>query len=225
MKKIGLVCLALVLALGTLGVGFAHWSQTLYIDTTVNTGSFCIGFTEANSDDPAEELCNPGAIDDADRIDPGYDKNVAGCWVELMDEKDCCVPEKTAYEKMEITVCNAYPSYENTINFSLDNCGTVPAELTGFTIVDINGTPVNILVAIDEVYDVDFDDDGEFDMNLKLSGTTVTQIDPCNSEWFDLWMHFKDGVDEEGESTGLQQDTTYTFDIEVETLQWNLAGE
>jgi len=39
MKKIGLLCLALVLALGALGVGFAAWTDTLYIDGTVSTGT------------------------------------------------------------------------------------------------------------------------------------------------------------------------------------------
>jgi len=39
MKKIGLLCLALVLALGTLGVGFAAWTDTLYIEGEVNTGT------------------------------------------------------------------------------------------------------------------------------------------------------------------------------------------
>jgi hypothetical protein len=39
MRKIGLIMMALVLALGTLGVGYAMWSDTVTIDGTVNTGS------------------------------------------------------------------------------------------------------------------------------------------------------------------------------------------
>jgi hypothetical protein len=39
MKKIGLLCLALVLALGSLGVGYAMWFEDLYIDGTVDTGT------------------------------------------------------------------------------------------------------------------------------------------------------------------------------------------
>ena len=38
MKKIGLLALALVLALGTLGVGYAMWFEDLIIDGTVYTG-------------------------------------------------------------------------------------------------------------------------------------------------------------------------------------------
>jgi hypothetical protein len=46
MKKIGLFCLALVLALGALGVGYASWTDTIFIDGTVNTGSVDIEVIE-----------------------------------------------------------------------------------------------------------------------------------------------------------------------------------
>ena len=39
MKRIALICMALVLALGALGVGYAAWTDELYIQGTVNTGS------------------------------------------------------------------------------------------------------------------------------------------------------------------------------------------
>ena len=39
MKRIALISLALVLALGALGLGYAHWSDTIFITGTVNTGS------------------------------------------------------------------------------------------------------------------------------------------------------------------------------------------
>jgi len=47
-KKIGLLCLAVVLALGTVGMGFAWWSETLEIgQNPINTGdldaTFCDG--------------------------------------------------------------------------------------------------------------------------------------------------------------------------------------
>jgi predicted ribosomally synthesized peptide with SipW-like signal peptide len=42
MKKIGLLCLALVLALGALGVGYAAWTDTITISGTVNTGTLNI---------------------------------------------------------------------------------------------------------------------------------------------------------------------------------------
>jgi len=38
-RKLGFLCLALVLAMGTLGVGYALWYEDLYIEGTVNTGT------------------------------------------------------------------------------------------------------------------------------------------------------------------------------------------
>lgn len=221
MKKIGILTLVLIFALGSLGVGYAHWSQTLFIEGTVNTGSFCVGFSHQYSDDPVEEPCNPGAIDDSDRFDPGYTKNVAGCDCDLVDPKLCCEPDKEAWERMLITVCNAYPSYTNTIHFSLDNCGTIPAEVVGATIVMVDTTPVSIALPKCTVVPVDLDDDTYPDVNMHFDGPADQQIDPCESLWYGLTLHFKDGVDAAGDPVGLKQNTTYKFYIEIETIQWN----
>jgi len=43
--KLWLVCLALVLALAVCGVGYAHWSEMLYIEGTVSTGEWDLGGT------------------------------------------------------------------------------------------------------------------------------------------------------------------------------------
>ncbi len=45
-KKIGLLALALVLALGTLGVGYAAWTDTITIDGSVNTGTLDLNVVE-----------------------------------------------------------------------------------------------------------------------------------------------------------------------------------
>jgi hypothetical protein len=39
MKKIGIFCLALVVAIGALGVGYAAWTDSIFINGTVKTGS------------------------------------------------------------------------------------------------------------------------------------------------------------------------------------------
>lgn len=51
MKKIGLVVLALMLALGALGVGYARWSDTITISGTVNTGSVNINVVQYSGTD------------------------------------------------------------------------------------------------------------------------------------------------------------------------------
>ena len=68
MKKIGLVCLAVVLAMGALGVSYALWSDSLYLDGTVETGVVDVSIVRIASGDPFGG------------IDYGYDKDVA--WTE-----------------------------------------------------------------------------------------------------------------------------------------------
>lgn len=118
MKKIGLLCLALVLALGTLGVGYAMWDKTLYIDGTVNTGEVNLEIVAISQDDA--------------RIDPGNlitgqpkDKDVG--WTEVqIDPND--------NQRAIVTVHNAYPCYENYIHFSVHNSGTVPVKLQNIVV-------------------------------------------------------------------------------------------
>jgi len=49
MKKLGLICLTLVLALGALGIGYAAWTDTITISGTVNTGSVDLKIVELSS--------------------------------------------------------------------------------------------------------------------------------------------------------------------------------
>lgn len=125
MKKIGLICMALVMALGSLGVGYAMWSKTLIIDGSVGTGDVNAEFTQAFTDD--DEVTDDATKDgpnadpplgytgyaDGDSIYPGldpaecpganpyrYTKNVANSVAAIT------APLLTA----TLTLNNAYPS-------------------------------------------------------------------------------------------------------------------
>jgi hypothetical protein len=232
MKKLGIIALALIVALGALGVGYAHWSQTLYIHGTVNTGKYCVGFLKAGSDDPCVSECNPGVIGPnpgpgEGTIDPGSDppKNVACANATVGVLKDCCEEGKLAYEYLYILVCNAYPCYTANVSFTLKNCGTIPGDILALTITELNGTPVTPIELVSGVMtDVDIDDDGETDMEVTYYPAADPQVDPCNTADYNLIMHFVDGIDDvTGLPIGLSEDTTYTFKMELETVQWNLA--
>lgn len=117
MKKIGLICLALVLALGSLGVGYALWSDSLYIEGTVNTGDVDVCVISVSDDDSSHQF----------NWDPGYDKDVASTQATIID----C-------NHVTVTVTDAYPSYENFVHFTTAILGTVPVRLQAIVITNPN---------------------------------------------------------------------------------------
>jgi predicted ribosomally synthesized peptide with SipW-like signal peptide len=79
MKKIGILALALIVALSAIGMGYAWWTQSLTINGTVNTGSLKVAFTGVypNPDGYGVATCDPGFTGDTltiniDNAYPGY---------------------------------------------------------------------------------------------------------------------------------------------------------
>jgi hypothetical protein len=123
MKKIGLLCLALVLALGSLGVGYAMWYQTVYIHGDVTTGNLqmCIEENtwlvkdgEVGADWNAITACDAGIPE----VFPAPGGKDVG-WTEL-NWNDC--------NSLDVVVHNAYPCYYNHIDIYVDNIGTIPTK-------------------------------------------------------------------------------------------------
>ncbi|MFH1382488.1 MAG: hypothetical protein ABIH70_06285 [Chloroflexota bacterium] len=115
MKKLWLLCLAVVAALGLLGVGYARWQGELYLQGEINTGEV--------------EVCIESIAPDDHGIDPGYDKDVA--WVEVwVDPNDC--------SRGTATIHNAYPCYTTFVHFTTLVGGTVPVRLQSINIVNPN---------------------------------------------------------------------------------------
>lgn len=106
MKKIGIISLALVLALGALGVGFAAWSQNLIVSGNITAGSFDPQLTSVSVSD------NDGAA-------------VNGGTIEVATD-----PEQTS-TSFTVNLDNVYPGYVGTVNFTVDNSGTsIPTSIT-----------------------------------------------------------------------------------------------
>ena len=123
MKRIGLICLALVLALGAMGVGLAQWTETLTISGVVCTGELDVDYTNVNCSD------NEGAED------------VATCSVTVSGADDS--------EVLTITIDNGYPCYTCTVDFDVINAGTIPVNLGGVQLTGVNATALGVNVAVD----------------------------------------------------------------------------
>jgi hypothetical protein len=159
MKKIGLLALVLVFALGALGVGYAHWSQTLYIDGTVNTGEVKVALRDAGTNSGPQTLyplfpewsCPPdvdAGFDQELDAEVCYDKDVAEITSTNVTSK--CEKEDPFgaglvkwYETEKITITNAYPSFSPGWFTMITNCGTIPVKVSSFKIVDAAGDPLD----------------------------------------------------------------------------------
>jgi hypothetical protein len=134
MKKIGLLLLVLVLAMGALGVGYAHWTGELNVNGTVNVGTFGAELTQDNGvitdaiDDEmiGDETCTLYALYAA-WADAGktQDNGHATCTVadKKTDISGC------ADDTMTITLTDAYPCYKVWVPVDVHCLGTVPIKV------------------------------------------------------------------------------------------------
>ena len=236
MKKIALIVLALVLALGAAGIGFAKWSETLHIEGTVSTGEVDVGLSQYSNDpsptgdklgdyyegsrDPMEcghwEYCAEGPCWVGER----YDKNVASIDCELVDSDEASDGEET----IEITVKNAYPCYYGSIAFDIDNVGTIPVKVESIILTEVSKGEtvyeVNFPLEEGTTYYVDADsgavdmslDEGD-DFSLCLQGMSVgTQVDPDTPKYGAICVHVEQDAEEGAK---------YDFEITIVCSQWN----
>jgi hypothetical protein len=103
MKKLGLIALTLVLALGVMGIGYAAWSQTLLINATVATGEYHVQFQNISTD--KNELTGTSAVN-------------FGTSTGVSDGP------------LTITIGNGAPGAYGQLNFNLVNLGSVPVSYT-----------------------------------------------------------------------------------------------
>jgi len=129
MKKIGLISMALVLAMGMLGVGSA-WADTVVAGETDMTGTVCVGIRNVSTSDPSGSLDPVWDFDDNKFVTP-Y-KDVASCISTNDGETKCLNCGTELYDSVTETISNAYPGYAPTMTFEVANCGSNTVWVVGF---------------------------------------------------------------------------------------------
>ena len=197
MKKIALLSLALILALGTLGIGYALWSENLYIEGLAQTGELDWEFAE-----PVPGGWGPPVLHDSDQgIDPllpGYNltaKDVAWKEWDFIDSDG-----DGDADTLEIEVFNAYPGYFNNMSFHVHNNGTIPLH---FEYVLLNGQPMPI------GQDVYLENGALW---LWWGDAPGDQIHPCTGKEISFFL---------GILQPAEQNATYTFTITLGAVQYN----
>ena len=201
--KVGVLFLALVLALGGIGAAFAAWTDTLTISGTVSTGSLCMGFLYPEKDIEIKDqgpdwTCDTGTLFNVRPVPEGKDVgNTTLISVEDTDGDGC-------KDTMTLLMNDVYPSYYNHIDFWLIAGGTIPQI----------------------IHSVDFTFDGE----TKTLYQTGYLLWP---DKFELYWGDNFGVQRHpGDQTNmsfdyhflqdlLEQNHQYTLTIHINTVQWN----
>ena len=226
-RKIVLLCLAIVLALGTMGVGYATWSQTLTITEEVSTGTFCMEFGTldcytSDPDCPDPDVWPTDKPDTNGQIvwDAQYNKWVINTFAPVPGKNVACADiaygVATNPLTMKMTVYKAYPHYYAHFNFTAHNCGTIPAHLNKILVKDcISGDLIEEITYDGQIVTMDLDNNGQDDVALWWGDNIGDQFDPCIDKDFSTAILI---LQDDGDTI---QGGTFTFCIELVFDQFN----
>lgn len=206
-RKILFVPMLLAIALLVAGYAYADWTQTIYIDGTAETGTFCFEFVPWSymcKDIGDDWTCDSYFMNNIRPIDPPKDiGSTTGVPVDLD-------PVDGHLDTLVLTIENAYPCYYNEISIKVHNCGTIPLVINEPT-VEWEGTEIPLPESTVVVLDIA----GVGDiLELKWLNGVDKQLEPCDERELSFELH----VLQEAEP-----DTTYTFIIRIPAIQWNKA--
>jgi predicted ribosomally synthesized peptide with SipW-like signal peptide len=216
MKKIALISLALIVALGGLGIGYAAWTDTVTVSGDIATGNLCLSIDEGR-------VSEVGGCPDKNWVDWVYDGASTSCPPGYHfegihnDEEGKCVGEVSfAYhdydgdgytDTIDVIITDAYPYYATDISFWVCNCGTIPLKIKAPVIVQ------------DPYLLIEYGDNIGKQLHPGQCAEISFFVGVTQHEgYFDangMWI-----VDDTNQPlTGMN--TTYTFTINIEGIQWN----
>lgn len=213
MKKFGLLCLALVLALGALGIGYAAWTDQITINGTVSTGelSWCIeDFSitpkDAGPDWTSNYTCDPATIS---TIRPAPELKDVGSTTAV----------KTDCNTLTLTVNNGYPGYYNHIDFWAINDGNIPLKIWKVVISD--GTHNYPFYAFPSAKCLELGTGAEagYDLVVKWGDSWGVQLDPREDVNFSFDFRILQPAPQN--AGGVGGPSAMTFTITVTAIQWD----
>lgn len=104
-----------------IGFALAMWSETLYVNVTVQTGEVKVEFSEWYCSDT-------GPDPQAEGFNNEEGKNVASCDVYVE------VEENDYVTKLAVFLNNTYPGYTVDVTLIVDNIGTIPVKLYDYSL-------------------------------------------------------------------------------------------
>ena len=196
MKKIGLLCLALVLALGTMGIGYALWYDDLYITGQVDTGSIGAYWT-----------CHDSG--DSEPVDKNFSS--VACSVGQTEVTD---------DTITITITNAYPCIDYWVIADIHASGSLPIHVCDLQL-DMTSLPARTTWG---TFDCDTSGNPILDEGEYTAVSYPIQIHPTGQvnlvKYIGFWVHFDNDLLQD---TSVSDTTTfeYTFTGKLYYQQWN----
>ena len=130
MKKVRFLALAMVVALGLMGAGYAYWTDTLTINNTVTTGEFNVQFSKiTDSEITVDEDESSPAVFGLERNTPGYDQpeyQSGETWYASEYVNGLSATLSNENKQVDVTVGNLYPGSKGKIKTIVENTGTIP---------------------------------------------------------------------------------------------------
>jgi hypothetical protein len=162
MKKLTLIAMALVVAVGAMGVGYALWSDSLYLEGTVYTGDIGLEWSQGVPYDT--EI-------------PEKDVSYGVCEIQG--------------DLLIITIYNAYPSIEYHFPLDIHGTGTVPVH-TQMTWVGGNANPAWLAIPDLSGLQVHQSDVYNFELVVHLDNTAIENSVYTFAVQLDYWQYNED---------------------------------
>jgi len=228
-RKIGVTFVLCTLAFAGIGIGYANWSEELTIEGSVTMGSIDPIFLSAKSSDPRlfnsldPKECGSWDTSTGRWSGDTYDMDVGSTYAEVSRDGTA----------LSIMIDNAYPCYYGSVLACIKNAGTVPVKIKSIRLVEIgkNGSNKSLNVGLEPRtrYYVDFENEtkpvdtsphispqgkvlDDFSFGFKSKGSTGRVINAGKEKYAIICIHVEEGA---------QQNTTYSFQIQIDFCNWN----
>jgi hypothetical protein len=187
-----------LISLAIMGFTYAHWSETLWLNGTVTTGTLCAEFVDVSNKDLGLDWNCDNGINKYWQID----KDIGNTTVYIVEDGECP-------NTIEVIMDKVYPCYYENIEMHVHNCGTIP-----WKIIRVNfTTPYEQKSITGAGYlTLDMSGDGKPDVEIKWGNSFGMQVDPCT----EIELSFKIHVLQDA-----PEDTTMTFTITIIMINWN----
>ena len=217
MKRIGFVAMALILALGALGVGFASWIDTVTIDGTVKTGSVDLDIVKVSGTWVYKHVASHGIL--VEHLDNEPDPGEG--YVEIASAEATFTEDPNV---ITVTTSNMFPMGDEyfMIDILLHYDGSIPARISSLD-VDAEGFPlVEKLWNEGHAYYRVFESDETGYQGQEISCSFVEGFQMHFCEYYLIWLILD--VPQEFTDLTSTQNIDGEFTANIDVIQWNEYG-